>query len=103
MASAGSSGRLAEAVSGAVPPVAAGRSRDGAPKNTRRPLYAAQPLVTTIATTAARSGSRYNSIQASVRQRSWNGLEFVASYTLGKVTTNNRGFYGCSEAPGPRA
>ena len=65
-----------------------------APKNTRRPLFAAQPLVTTIATTAARSGSRYKSMQASVRQRSANGVEFLASYTLGKVTTNNRGFYG---------
>jgi hypothetical protein len=65
-----------------------------APKNTRRPLFAAQPLVTTIATTAARGGSKYNSMQASVRQRMAHGVEFLASYTLGKVTTNNRGFYG---------
>jgi len=33
-------------------------------------------------------------MQASIRQRSANGVEFLASYTLGKVTTNNRGFYG---------
>src|SRR5258707_831293 len=39
-----------------------GDSSTWAPKATRRPLYAAQPLVTTIATTAARSGSRYNSM-----------------------------------------
>jgi hypothetical protein len=65
-----------------------------APKNTRRPLFAAQPLVTTIATTASRSGSRYHSMQASVRQRTSNGVEFLASYTLGKTRTNNRGFYG---------
>ncbi len=65
-----------------------------APKNTRRPLFAAQPLITTIATTAARSGSRYHSMQASVRQRTSNGVEFLASYTLGKTRTNNRGFYG---------
>jgi hypothetical protein len=65
-----------------------------APKNTRRPLYGAQPLITTIATTAARSGSKYNSMQASLRQRSAHGLEFLASYTLAKGTTNNRGFYG---------
>jgi hypothetical protein len=65
-----------------------------APKNTRRPLFAAQPLVTTIATTAARSGSRYHSLQASVRQRASRGVEFLASYTLGKTRTNNRGFYG---------
>jgi len=65
-----------------------------APKNTRRPLFGAQPLITTIATTAARGGSKYNSMQASVRQRLSGGAEFLASYTLGKVTTNNRGFYG---------
>ena len=65
-----------------------------APKNTRRPLFRALPLVTTIATTAARSGSEYNSLQASVRQRSSRGVEFLASYTLGKTRTNNRGFYG---------
>ncbi len=72
----------------------AGDPSTWAPKNTRRPLFAAQPLITTIATTAARSGSKYNSMQASLRQRSSNGLEFLASYTLAKGTTNNRGFYG---------
>jgi hypothetical protein len=65
-----------------------------APKNTRRPLFGAQPLITTIATTAARGGSRYNSMQASVRRRVSDGLEFMTSYTLAKGTTNNRGFYG---------
>jgi hypothetical protein len=33
-------------------------------------------------------------MQASVRQRAGKGAEFLASYTLAKVTTNNRGFYG---------
>ena len=33
-------------------------------------------------------------MQASVRQRASNGVEFLASYTLGKTRTNNRGFYG---------
>lgn len=65
-----------------------------APKNTRRPLFASQPLVTTIATTASRGGSRHHSMQASVRQRPWHGVEFLASYTLGSTRTNNRGFYG---------
>jgi hypothetical protein len=65
-----------------------------APKPTRRPLFAAQPLVTTIATTASRARSEYNSLQASIRQRSWHGLEFLASYTLGNAKTNNRGYYG---------
>ncbi len=65
-----------------------------AAKNTRRPLFAAQPLITTVATTAARGGSRHHSMQASVRQRSVGGVELLASYTLGSTRTNNRGFYG---------
>jgi hypothetical protein len=65
-----------------------------APKPNRRPLFGAQPLITTIATTTSRSGSKYNSMQASIRQRPRNGVEFLASYTLAKGTTNNRGFYG---------
>jgi hypothetical protein len=73
-----------------------------APKPTRRPLFGAQPLITTIATTAARGGSKYNSMQASVRQRLDQGVEFLASYTLGKVTTNNRGFYGVFGGTGPQ-
>jgi hypothetical protein len=73
-----------------------------APKNTRRPLFQELPLVTTIATTTSRSGSKYNSVQASIRQRSWSGLEFLASYTLAKGTTNNRGFYGVFGGSGPQ-
>jgi hypothetical protein len=65
-----------------------------APKNTRRPLYGALPLVTTIATTASRGRSEYNSLQASLRQRFQKGLEFMASYTWAKGMSNNRGFYG---------
>jgi len=73
-----------------------------APKNTRRPLFQELPRVTTIATTTSRSGSKYNSLQASVRQRAWRGLEFLASYTLAKGTTNNRGFYGVFGGTGPQ-
>jgi outer membrane receptor protein involved in Fe transport len=73
-----------------------------APKNTRRPLYEEQPLITTIATTTSLSGSRYNALQASVRQRMTAGLEFLASYTLGKTRTNNRGFYGVFGGTGPQ-
>jgi len=65
-----------------------------APKNTRRPLYPTQPLITTIATTASRARSEYNSIQASVRQRAFGGAEFMASYTYAKGYSNNRGYYG---------
>lgn len=65
-----------------------------APKATRRPLFGVLPLVTTIATTASRGRSQHDSLQASVRQRFENGLEFMGSYTWGKTMTNNRGFYG---------
>ena len=44
----------------------------------------------------------YNSMQASVRQRMQHGLEFLASYTLAKGTTNNRGFYGVFGGTGPQ-
>ena len=73
-----------------------------APKATRRPLYGVQPLITTIATTTSLSGSKYNSLQASVRQRTAKGLEFLASYTFAKGTTNNRGFYGVFGGSGPQ-
>ena len=69
-----------------------------APKNTRRPLYPYQPLITTVATSASRARSEYNSIQASVRQRLMHGLEFLASYTYAKGYTNNRGYYGSAGA-----
>jgi hypothetical protein len=65
-----------------------------ASKTTRRPLYPYQPLITTIAMTASLAKSEYNSVQASIRQREWNGLEFLASYTYAKGYTDNRGFYG---------
>jgi hypothetical protein len=65
-----------------------------APLDTRRPLYRALPLVTNISTTASRGRSNYNALQASVRQRDWKGLEFMASYTFGKILTNNLGYYG---------
>jgi hypothetical protein len=51
-------------------------------------------LVTFISGTDSWAISDYHSLQASLRQRLSKGLEFLASYTYGKVLTNNRGFYG---------
>ncbi len=65
-----------------------------ASKTVRRPLYQYQPLITTIAVTESVARSQYDSVQASVRQREWNGLEFLASYTWAKGYTDNRGYYG---------
>jgi hypothetical protein len=64
------------------------------PLQQRRPLYATAPLITNISTTAARGRSDYNALQVSLRQRSNKGLEYMASYTLGRVRTNNLGYYG---------
>ena len=68
--------------------------RPGRRSTRRRPLFAALPLVTNISTTASRGRSDYKALQASVRQRDWKGLEFLASYTFGKIQTNNLGYYG---------
>jgi hypothetical protein len=65
-----------------------------APTQTRRPLFATAPLITNISTTAARGRSDYHALQASVRQRSVKGIEYLASYTLSRVRTNNLGYYG---------
>ena len=60
----------------------------------RRPLFGALPLVTNIATTASSAHSDYHALQASLRQRYMKGFEYLASYTFGRVRSNNRGFYG---------
>ena len=64
------------------------------PADQRRPLYATAPLITNISTTAARGRSDYHGLQASLRQRNVNGLEYLASYTLSETKTNNLGYYG---------
>jgi hypothetical protein len=60
----------------------------------RRPLFATAPLITNISTTASRGRSDYHALQASLRQRHLNGLEYLASYTLSETKTNNLGYYG---------
>jgi hypothetical protein len=85
---------LVAPVEGNQPLPGTGAPSTWAPLNTRRPLYSALPLVTNIATTTAAARSNYNALQASVRQRSWHGFEFLASYTFSKVMTNNLGYYG---------
>jgi len=65
-----------------------------APLQSRRPLFATAPLITNISTTASRGRSNYHGLQASVRQRSTHGLEYLASYTLGSAKANQLGYYG---------
>lgn len=64
------------------------------PTQQRRPLFSVLPLVTSISGTDSWSISNYHSGQFSLRQRFARGAEFLASYTLSKALTDNRGYYG---------
>jgi hypothetical protein len=85
---------LVTPVEGNQPLPGVGDPSTWAPTQTRRPLYATAPLITNISTTAARGRSDYQALQASVRQRNVKGVEYLASYTLSRVRTNNLGYYG---------
>lgn len=85
---------LVTPVEGNQPLPGVGDPSTWAPLNNRRPLFATAPLITNISTTASRGRSDYKALQVSVRQRSMKGLEYLGSYTLGKVRTNNLGYYG---------
>ena len=85
---------LVTPVEGNQPLPGVGDPSTWAPLKTRRPLYATAPLITNISTTASRGHSDYNALQVSVRQRNVKGLEYLASYTLERVRTNNLGYYG---------
>src|SRR5690606_8596469 len=65
-----------------------------APLDERRPLYRFNPLVTNISTTASRGRADYNALQASFKQRTFKGLDFLFNYTLSKANANNLGYYG---------
>jgi len=65
-----------------------------APLQTRRPWYPTAPLITNSSTTGSLGYSDYNSLQMSVRQRQYHGLEMLASYTLADAKSNSLGFYG---------
>ena len=60
------------------------------PDEQRRPL----PQYGLIRYTAPDADASYHGLQTSLRRRRANGLEFLASYTLSRATTNNGGFYG---------
>jgi len=85
---------LVTPVEGNQPLPGVGDPSTWAPLQNRRPLFATAPLITNISTTASRGRSDYNGLQASVRQRATRGLEYLASYTLGKAKANQLGYYG---------
>ena len=64
------------------------------PLQQRRPLYRFNPLIASISTTASRGRANYHGLQTTFKQRMWQGLDFVANYTLSRTMTNNLGYYG---------
>src|SRR5207237_9097846 len=85
---------LVTPVEGNQPLPGVGDPSTWAPLNSRRPLFATAPLITNISTTASRGRSDYKGLQMSLRQRATHGLEYLASYTLGKANANQLGYYG---------
>jgi len=53
-----------------------------------------------LSTTMYIGASRYDSLQASLRQLSWNGLSYLASYTYGKAKNNTPGFFAGNPSRG---
>jgi outer membrane receptor protein involved in Fe transport len=64
------------------------------PLDQRRPLYALNPAVGTTSGTNSIGVGKYDALQASLRQRPVEGLEFLASFTYGKALSDNIGYYG---------
>jgi Carboxypeptidase regulatory-like domain len=64
------------------------------PLDQRRPLYALNPNIGTTSGTNSIGVGAYDALQASLRERSSDGLEFMASYTYGKALSDNVGYYG---------
>lgn len=87
---------LVTPIEGNQPLPGSGDPKTWAPLQQRRPLYEYNPLITNISTTASRGRSNYHALQVTFKQRPWQGLEFVANYTLGRAMSNNLGYYGSS-------
>ena len=64
------------------------------PLQQRRPLYALNPNIGTTSGTNSIGIGAYDALQASVRQRTNAGLEFLGSYTFSKSLSDNVGYYG---------
>ncbi|PYQ12860.1 MAG: hypothetical protein DMF80_18220 [Acidobacteria bacterium] len=65
-----------------------------APLDQRRPLYHLNPDIGVTSGTNSIGVGAYDALQASLRQRPTEGLEFLASYTYGKALSDNVGYYG---------
>jgi hypothetical protein len=85
---------LVTPVEGNQPLPGVGDPATWAPLQQRRRLYGTAPHLTNISMTASWGRSNYHALQVSLRQRTWKGLEYLASYTFGEALTNNLGYYG---------
>jgi len=64
------------------------------PLDQRRPFYRLNPNIGTTSGTNSIGVGAYDALQASLRQRPTEGLEFLASYTYAKALSDNVGYYG---------
>jgi hypothetical protein len=64
------------------------------PLDQRRPLYPLNPNIGTTSGTNSIGVGAYDALQASLRERASDGLEFLASYTYAKALSDNVGYYG---------
>ena len=64
------------------------------PLDQRRPLYSLNPSIGTTSGTNSIGIGAYDALQASVRQRPTEGLEFLGSYTYSQSLSDNVGYYG---------
>ena len=83
--------QLVTPIDGNQPLPGTGPASTWAPVQQRRPLFPFNPLILSISTTASRGRSDYNALQATFKQRLWQGLDFTANYTLGRAMANNSG------------
>jgi hypothetical protein len=64
------------------------------PLDQRRPLFALNPNIGTTSGTNSIGVGKYDALQATLRERPTDGLEFLASFTYGKALSDNIGYYG---------
>jgi hypothetical protein len=70
------------------------------PLDQRRPLFPLNPAIGVTSGTNSIGVGAYDALQASLRQRPTEGLEFLASYTYSKALSDNVGYYGVGWSQG---
>jgi hypothetical protein len=75
----------------------------GPPSTSAGPLYSKNPDIGVTSGTNSIGVGAYDAVQASLRQRPTEGLEFISSYTYSKALSDNVGYYGVgwSQTAGP--